>query len=121
MNEAIWVLLGVIVGGVVTGIFEAISQRRQFRHEIFLLKSQRLGVDIAKEILTEMLNHKLYIDRSFDALRRPIGGFPDDEIRRMLHDVDARRVKREDDSEWWYLRARSDERISKKPSAKPPS
>lgn len=113
MNEAIWALIGVVVGGVLTGTIELLLQRRQFVHDINLLKRQRQGAEVAKEILTEMLHHKSYVDRSFVALRRPIGGFTDDEIRQMLHDVDARRAKREDGSEWWYLRARSEERIEK--------
>ncbi len=110
MHEAIWALTGVVVGGILTGCVELFLQRRQFQHEISLLKQQRLGAEVAKEILTEMLNHKAYVDRSFQALRRPIGGFSDDEVRQMLHEIDSRRVERDDRSEWWYLRSRTDER-----------
>ncbi|MGR3795590.1 hypothetical protein [Vannielia sp. SX4] len=110
MSEALWALVGVIVGGLLTGCVELFLQRRQFQHEIRLLKQQRLGAEVAKEILTEMLNHKSYVDRSFQALRRPIGGFTDEEVRQMLHEVNARRVEREDGSEWWFLRSRAEER-----------
>ena len=110
MSEAAWALIGVVVGGVLTGCVEVFLQRRQFQHEIGLLKQQRLGAEVAKEILSEMLNHKSYVDRSFQALRRPIGGFSDDEVRQMLHEVDARRIERNDGSEWWYLRSRAEER-----------
>ena len=113
MSEAGWALVGVVVGGVLSGIINYFLQRGQFRHnrEMFLLQNK--SEEVVKSILTEMLNHKSYTDRSFEALKKPIGGFSDDEIRQLLHEIDAKRATRSDGKEWWYLISREDERIQK--------
>lgn len=33
-----------------------------------------------KSLLTEMLSHKSSMDRSFDAIKKKVGGFTDDEV-----------------------------------------
>ena len=47
-------------------------------------------------VLVEMLSHKSYMDRSFDAIRKKIDGYSDTEIRQLLHEVDARKTGRKD-------------------------
>ncbi len=114
MENGTWALLGACVGAITTGFFNLILQHRQLSHnkEMFLL-SNRSSVTV-KEILSEMLNHRAYIERSFKALRGPIGGYTDDQIRQFLHELEAKKTLREDGEEWWYLIARSDERKAKK-------
>ena len=113
-SPAIWALLGVIIGGILTGLFNLILQGRQFSHnkELFLLQNK--SKEQAKEILEEMLNNTKYVDRSFAALKGKIGGFSDDEIRKILLEIGAiKTTRKEDDSEWWYLKERRDERNNK--------
>jgi hypothetical protein len=114
MTAAAWALIGVIVGSVSTGLFNLLLQRKQFNHnkEMFLLQNK--GTEIIKNFLTEMLSHRSYTDRSFSALKAPIGGYSDDEIRQLLHEAGAKKTTREDGSEWWYLLSRQEERIAKK-------
>jgi len=114
MSEAGWALVGVVVGGLLSGVINFFLQRGQFRHnkEMFLLQNK--SEEVVKSILTEMLNHKSYTDRSFEALKKPIGGFSDDEIRQLLHEIDAKRASRNNGKEWWYLISREDERIQKR-------
>jgi hypothetical protein len=114
ISPAIWALLGVIVGGFITGLFNLILQCRQFKHnkELFLLQNK--SQEQAKEILDEMLNNKKYVDRSFLALKGKIGGFSDDEIRKLLLEIGAIKTTRKDDnSEWWYMKDRKEERNQK--------
>ena len=113
MPDAAWALAGVVVGSLGTGLFNLLLQRRQFSHnkEMFLL--QHRGTETIKNFLTEMLSHRSYTDRSFAALKSPIGGYSDDEIRQLLHEVGAKKTAREDGTEWWYLLSRQDERIAK--------
>ena len=67
-----------------------------------------------RQIVLETLNHKSYTDRSFEAIRKTVGGFDDDELRRLLHEVGAKRVERSESAEgWWYLLEREAERIEK--------
>src|SRR5690606_32160894 len=90
-------------------------QRRQFKHEKEMHVLQNQSSENVKSLLTEMLGHKSYTDRSFDAIRRKVGGFTDDEIRQLLHEVGANKVSRNDDKkEYWYLEIREGERIEKR-------
>lgn len=119
MSEAGWTLFGVVVGALTTGFMNWLLQARQFAHEkeIFLLRSK--GKEMVKAILYEMLNHKIYTDRSFFALRERVGGFSDDEVRQYLHELGAKKASRVDGSEeWWYLASRQEERSERHPARK---
>ncbi len=113
MSQELWVLLGVIVGAASTGFFNWLLQKRQFDHNLAMFRLQNQGPENVKRILTDMLNHRSYTDRSFEALKQPVGGYSDEEVRQLLHEVGARRTERKDGSEWWYLLERQDERIEK--------
>ena len=115
MSDALWALIGVIVGGTITGIFNYFLQNSQFKHnkEMFLLKNQ--SKENVKEILIDMLWHKTHINRLFTTLSNRIGGYTDKEIRQMLHEVGAIKWIRQDDgAELWYLKERADERIERR-------
>ena len=114
MTDAAWALAGVVVGSLGTGFFNLLLQRKQFSHnkEMFLLQNK--GAETIKNFLAEMLSHRSYTDRSFPALKAPIGGYSDDEIRQFLHEVGAKKTSREDGTEWWYLLSRQEERIAKR-------
>jgi hypothetical protein len=117
MSDAAWALCGVIIGILGTGFFNWLLQARQFQHnrEMFLLQNR--SSEVVKSMLTEMLNHRSHIDRSFEALSAPIGGFSDDDIRQLLHEIGAKKSIRDDGTEWWYLLSRQDERIAKRRAA----
>ncbi len=83
---------------------------------MYLLQNQ--SSEVVKSLLTEMLSHKSYTDRSFEALKRPIGGYTDNEVRQLLHEIKAKKVSRKDGSEWWYLLSREDERIQNRNNKK---
>ena len=114
MSEGIWALIGVVIGGALTGIFNQIQQNKLFQHnkEMYLLNNQ--SKEAVKELLLDMLNHRTHTDRSFEALKKPIGGYTDEEIRQFLHELNAKKVKRDDDSEWWFLLSRKEERSLKR-------
>ncbi len=114
MGEGEWALSGVVVGAALTGFFSYALQDRQFDHnkEMFLLSNK--SKESVKSILEEMLNHRTHTDRSFEALRKPIGGYSDEEIRQFLHELEAKKAIRDDGTEWWYLLSRRDERNAKR-------
>jgi hypothetical protein len=115
VDPALWALLGVVVGALITGIFSLVSQTRTFAHEKEMHVIKNKGAEAVKAILTEMLNHRSYTDRSFDALKKAVGGYSDDQIRQFLHEVGARRTTRDEDTEeWWYLASRQEERLAKR-------
>lgn len=96
-------LLGTIVGGSITYFLNRQSYQLQYKTEF-----------MAEETARHFLSHKSYTDRSFDTLQKHLGGFEDDELRKILVRAGAIRVYRSDGSEWWRLLNRMDEFIDKK-------
>lgn len=114
MSETTWALIGVIIGTFGTGFFNWLLQHSQLKHtrEMWLLQNR--SAEMVKQILTDMLSHIRHTERSFGALKAPIGGYADDAIRQFLHEIGAKKVTREDGSEWWYLLSRQEERNANK-------
>src|ERR1035437_1099247 len=88
-NEAYWAIVGVVVGGLLSGVINYFLQLSQFNHnkEMYFLQNQ--SKEQVKETLKELLNHRTYTDRNFATMRKRIGGYNDDEIRQMLHEIGA--------------------------------
>jgi hypothetical protein len=105
----LFALLGTFVGGLVTFAVN----HQQFKHQIEVLHQQYKTEFMAEETARHFLNHKSFTDRSFDVLQKHLGGFEEDELRKILVRAGAVRVYREDESEWWYLLSRMPERIEK--------
>ena len=110
MSAAAWALMGVIIGALVSGLVNYLLQKDRFKHEKSMFILQNQSTEMVKSLLAEMLNHRSYTDRAFAALKKPIGGYSDDEIRQLLHELKAKKIER-DGEEWWYLLAREEERI----------
>jgi len=109
-----WALIGVVVGAGITGVINWIQQSRQLAHdkEMFTLKNK--SADMVKAILAEMLNHRRYVERSFEALKKSVDGYSDEAIRQFLQEIGARRTERDDGAEeWWYLTSRQQERVAR--------
>ncbi len=66
------------------------------------------------------LKHKGYTDRSFETLKKYLGGWDndEDELRRILVRAGAVRSYDKDGKEWWTLLSRMDENIEKKEKEK---
>ena len=115
MSEAVWALIGTVVGALLSTGVGWFMQSRQFKHEEKMYARANQGREAVKAILLEMLNHKNYTDRSFAALRERVGGFTDEELRQLLHEIGARKTSREGGTEeWWFLKSREQERLEKK-------
>lgn len=113
MNEMNWMML--LLGAGLGFVSKAALQLMAQKHE--RTQSTDVGRENVKQILNMMLRHKSYTDRSFAAIRKSIGGYQDDEIRKMLHEVGARQTHIKD-LEWWYLIDRGIERIEKRNNKK---
>lgn len=68
----------------------------------------------AEETAKHFLEHAGYTDRSFETLKMHLGGFEDDELRKILVRAGAIRTYRKDGTEWWRLLDRMDEFIKNK-------
>lgn len=104
MTEIIILIAGALAGFIGKAVLQFMAQRHETKKDTDIAKEN------VKQILDMMLRHKTYTDRSFAAIRRAIGGFDDDELRKLLHEVGARQCYKFE-TEWWYLTERSMERI----------
>jgi len=114
MEPAIWSSLSALFGALVGGGISYALNRQQFRNQLRLLQEQHKVEFMAEETARHFLSHKSFTDRSFDTLRNHLGGFADDELRKILVRAGAIRVFRDDGSEWWRLLSRMDEYIERK-------
>ena len=113
MSEGWWALAGVLLGALASGVVAVLLQRRQFAHEKSMHVLENQGKENVKTLLTEMLSHGSFVRRSFGAMRNKIGGYSDDELRKLLHEAGAKRAgSGADDDEWWYLASREDEYVA---------
>ena len=110
METAIFTLAGTIVGGMITFLL----QRQRFKQDLKILREEYKTEFMAESTVKHFLSHKSFTDRSFETLRKNIGGFEDDELRKILVRAGAIRIIKKDGSEWWRLLSRMDEYIESK-------
>ncbi|MEL6810642.1 MAG: hypothetical protein AAFP76_04860 [Bacteroidota bacterium] len=110
METALFTLAGTLVGGLITYLL----QYQRYKHEIKVLREEHKTEFMAENTAKHFLNHKSYTDRSFETLKKQLGGFSDDELRKILVRAGAIRTFRDDGSEWWRLLSRMDEYIESK-------
>ena len=100
-------LVAIIVALVTTRV-ETRSQATQLRHEIDL-QEQRLRTEYMAEEAINQLLRKAQPKRTFHAIAARVGGFSDDELRRLLVRAGALRFGRASDgTELWGLRDRNE-------------
>lgn len=112
MDPTLASLLGTLVGGGITYLLN----KQLHAHQLAALKQQYKTDFMAEETARHFLSHKSYTDRSFETLSKNLGGFTDDELRKILVRAGAIRTFRDDGTEWWRLLSRMDEFIAKRHS-----
>jgi len=101
---------GMIVGGIINYLI----QQAQFKNELQQIREEHKTEFQAEQTALHFLSHASYTDRSFETLQKHLGGFEDNELRKILVRAGAIRNYREDGSEWWRLLSRNGEYISGK-------
>lgn len=110
MDTAIFTLLGTIVGGLLSYFL----QRQRFAQELAIKQEENKTEYVAESTAKHFLSHQSYTDRSFATLEKHLGGFEENELRKILVRAGAIRTYREDGTEWWRLLSRMDEYIESK-------
>lgn len=110
MDPTLASLLGTLVGGGITYLLN----RQLHAQQLAALKEQFKTDFMAEETARHFLSHKSYTDRSFDVLKKHLGGFSEDDLRKILVRAGAIRTFRDDGTEWWRLLSRMDEYIERK-------
>jgi hypothetical protein len=114
MEPALWSSLSALLGAMVGGGISYLLNRQQLANQLRIQQEQHKVEYMAEETARHFLSHKSFTDRSFDTLRSHLGGFDDDELRKILVRAGAIRVYRDDGSEWWRLLSRMEEFIERK-------
>lgn len=101
-----------LLGGLISFGLQYIK----FRQEIRKLQLAHKTDFMAETTAIHFLSHKSYTDRSFETLKQHLGGFSDDELRKILVRAGAIRVYRDgnETDEWWRLLSRNQEYIQSK-------
>ena len=105
-----WTLIGVVIGGLLTGTINYFLQKSQFSHNKEMYYLQNMSKENVKEYLIELLNHKKYPERKFLTIRKRVGAYSDDELRILLTEVGGLKSQSTDGTELWYLKERDSER-----------
>ena len=114
MEPQVWSAISALLGAVVGGGVSWLLNRQQFDIQLQLAREMHRTEFMAEETARALLSHKGFTDRSFETLRTHLGGFGDDELRKILVRAGAMRIYRDDGSEWWRLVSRMEEFIEKK-------
>ena len=107
---AISTLAAVIIGGGISYF----TNRQQLANQLAVVRQENKTDFMAEETARHFLNHQGYTDRSFETLQKHLGGFDEEELRKILVRAGAIREYRADGSEWWRLLSRMSEYIEKK-------
>jgi len=110
--------LASLVGAVIGGGISYLLNRQLHAQQLALAREHDKTEFMAEETARHFLGHRGYTDRSFETLQKHLGGFSDDELRRILVRAGAIRTYREDGSEWWRLLSRMDEYIENRARAR---
>jgi glutamate mutase epsilon subunit len=114
MEPALWSTLSALLGALVGGGISYFLNRQQLQNQLRVQQDLYKVEFMAEVTARHFLSHKSFTDRSFETLRNHLGGFTDDELRKILVRAGAIRVYREDGSEWWRLLSRMEEFIERK-------
>jgi hypothetical protein len=93
-------LLTALVTGAVTFIIQERKLRTDLRTEF-----------MAEEAVRQLLNSPKWEMRSFDEIRTRLGGFEDNELRKLLVRAGAIRFTGEGGRELWRLREKNEDRL----------
>lgn len=79
----------VAIIGIITGSLVTIATKYIGSYEERKLRRMDLR---ATAIIEDMLNHKLFVERTFRAIRARVPGYTNNELRRLLLEIGAIRV-----------------------------
>ena len=108
--SGIFGILGVLIGGLLSWWLQKDRASTDLQIALEAVKTEHMAERAARHFLS----HKGYTDRSFELIRKRLGGFDGDDLRRLLVRAGAVRYIREDGSEWWRLIERQGEITAKR-------
>lgn len=108
-------IVGVVIGGLISWWLQKDRASTDLKIALEAIKTEHM----AEQTALHYLNYKGYTDRSFKLLRARLGGFEDNELRKILVRAGAvRYIRDKDQSEWWRLISRIEEATDNKQISK---
>ena len=98
----LFTMAGIVIGSGITWRIQKDSNANNLAVTIEAVKTEHM----AEKTALHYLNNKGYRDRSFEMLSKRLGGFNEDELRKILVRAGAVRYKRGDGKEYWRLLGR---------------
>ena len=83
---------------------------KKFQHDWEKYRMETMAESTAKHLL----ERDEWTDRRFDTIKKYLGGYQDEELRRVLVRAGAIRTYDENDVEWWTLLERISEKMEKR-------
>jgi len=104
--------ISALIGGLISYVLQGIKHKQELQKLFEANKTEFMAEHTARYFLS----HKTHIERSFVTLKQHLGGFDDNELRRILVRAGAIRIYRNgnENDEWWRLLSRMDEYIERK-------
>lgn len=103
MQTTFFTLLGVILGSLTSGLITYYLQKQRFEHELKIKQEEYKTEFMAENTIKHFLNDEKYSDRKFSTIKKHLGGFEEDELRKLLVRSGAICVRGEKDEEFWTL------------------
>ncbi|OGU71681.1 MAG: hypothetical protein A3H45_01185 [Ignavibacteria bacterium RIFCSPLOWO2_02_FULL_55_14] len=101
------------VTAAITCVAGYVIQERKLRRD-FQLDRDRLRTEyMAEQVARELLSFERWSKRSFAAIKRRLGGFEDDELRKILVRAGAVRFHGDHEEELWGLVSRNREELNR--------
>jgi hypothetical protein len=105
-------LTAAIVAGGVSVLVSLGTAFTTFRLQEMRLRTELRTEFMAEEAIRSLLLHKDWELRSFDAIKRRVGGFADEQLRQLLVRAGALSFQGEGGKELWGLKERNEHRLS---------
>ncbi len=92
----------------VTALASFLMQERRMRFEFAQMRTEFMAEQVARQLL----EHEQWKRRSFDAIKYRLGGFDDDELRKILVRAGAIRFEDSNSRKFWGLINRNRESLN---------
>jgi hypothetical protein len=99
-NGMLTTVITSVITAIVTGLVTFAIQERK-------LKAELRTEFMAEHAVNLLLQNKKWKKRSFDEIKKRIGGFKDDELRKLLVRAGAVKFEASDGDEFWGLISRN--------------
>ncbi|WP_324720969.1 hypothetical protein [Salinimicrobium sp. HB62] len=98
----IFTLLGAIIGGLITFFL----QKQRFNQELKILQENYKTEFVAETTIKKFLNDPRFTDRTFATIKKHLGGFDDEELRKLMVRSGAIRIFKGEEEYWRLIDAK---------------